>query len=311
MTLVLEVDRSRWESHVATTAERVPHLVPVVKGNGYGLGRDWLAARAASLSPEIAVGTVHEIASVPLGCTAIVLTPTLDPTSVADSDDVILTIGSSTHLEALGRTKRRVVVKVRSSMHRYGVPIGDLDDLVDRVRTAGHRVEATSIHLPLGGDPDEASALLDRIDPSLEVHLSHVTVDQYTDLVTRHPDHRLRLRLGTQLWHGDKSAFALRADVIDVESVRRGTPVGYRSVPTTDDGTLVMIGCGSSHGVTPLADGRSPFHFARHRLALVEPPHMHTSMVLVPHDSPTPTIGDWIDVQRPLTTTAPDVVEWI
>ncbi|MGA0367814.1 MAG: hypothetical protein ACO3N1_11695, partial [Ilumatobacteraceae bacterium] len=69
-------------------------------------------------------------------------------------------------------------------------------------------------------------------------------------------------------------------------------------------------GCGSSHGVTPLADGRSPFHFSRQRIDLVEPPHMHTSMGLVRLGEPTPKVGDRIDVQRPLTTTSPDVVEW-
>ena len=39
-----------------------------------------------------------------------------------------------------------------------------------------------------------------------------------------------------------------------------------------------MVGAGTAHGVQPLDDGRSPFHFARQRLALLEPPHMHTSM---------------------------------
>lgn len=310
MALVLEVDRSRWDSHVSGIAERVPQLIPVVKGNGYGLGRDWLAARASSLAPAIAVGTVHEVASVPLGRTAIVLTPTLEPATLPDHDDVILTIGSSEHLAALS-SPHRVIVKVRSSMHRYGIPITELASLVDTARSAGHTVEAVSIHLPLGGDPSEASALVERVDSSLPVHLSHVTVEQHEALTTRHSSHRLHLRLGTHLWHGDKSMFVLRADVLDTEHVTAGTPVGYRSTPTASDGTLVMIGCGSSHGVTPLADGRSPFHFSRRRIDLVEPPHMHTSMALVPDGAAAPKVGDWVDVQRPLTTTTPDVVEWI
>lgn len=311
MALVLEVDRSRWDSHVSATADRVPHLVPVVKGNGYGLGRDWLAARAAGLAPAIAVGTVHEVASVPVGRTAIVLTPTLDPSTLPDHDEVVLTIGSAAHLAALGASSRRVIVKIRSSMHRYGTPVADLASLVDAARSAGHTVEAASIHLPLGGSPSEASSLVDHVDPALPIHLSHVTIEQFDELTTRHSGHRLHLRLGTHLWHGDKSMFTLRADVLDSENVSAGTPAGYRSTPTAHDGTLVMIGCGSSHGVTPLADGRSPFHFSRQRIDLVEPPHMHTSMGLVGAGAPVPNVGDWVDVQRPLTTTSPDVVEWI
>lgn len=298
---------------MAATAARVPHLVPVVKGNGYGLGRDWLAARAADLAPTLAVGTIHEVASVPLGRTAIVLTPALDltPLDPHDHDDVILTVGSPAHLAALGTTPRRVVVKIRSSMHRYGVPHTEVSRFVDSVRAAGHTVDAVSIHLPLQGDPAEASRLIDAVDPRLAVHLSHVTIEQFDALAKHHAPHTLHLRLGTHLWHGDKSMLALRADVLDTEAITAGTKVGYRSVAAAHDGTLVMIGCGSSHGVTPLADGRSPFHFGHQRIDLVEPPHMHTSMALARRDQPTPSVGDRVDVQRPLTQTTPDTVAWL
>ena len=71
-----------------------------------------------------------------------------------------------------------------------------------------------------------------------------------------------------------------------------------------------MVGAGTAHGVHPLDDGRSPFHFARRRLALLEPPHMHTSMVFVPAGEPTPGRGDVVDVQRPLISTVVDEVVW-
>jgi len=73
----------------------------------------------------------------------------------------------------------------------------------------------------------------------------------------------------------------------------------------------VMIGCGSAHGVAPLADGRSPFHFGRQRMTLLEAPHMHTSMCVVPTGGPTPRVGEWVDVQRPLITTQPDRIDWV
>ena len=76
---------------------------------------------------------------------------------------------------------------------------------------------------------------------------------------------------------------------------------GYRLVAVPADGMLVMVGAGTAHGVHPQPDGRSPFHFARRRLALVEPPHMHTSMVFVPRGVPVPSVGDAVDVQQPLT----------
>ena len=74
--------------------------------------------------------------------------------------------------------------------------------------------------------------------------------------------------------------------------------------------TIVMIGAGTAHGVQPLDDGRSPFHFARRRLALLEPPHMHVAMALVPAGEPAPSSGGVVDVQRPLITTLVDEVRW-
>jgi hypothetical protein len=55
----------------------------------------------------------------------------------------------------------------------------------------------------------------------------------------------------------------------------------------------------------------SPFHFERTRLALHEPPHMHTSMCFVPAGMPRPDIGERVDVQRPLTMTTVDQFEWL
>jgi hypothetical protein len=38
---------------------------------------------------------------------------------------------------------------------------------------------------------------------------------------------------------------------------------------------------------------------------------MHSSMVFVPHGDACPAVGAWVDVQRPLTTTAVDELRWI
>jgi len=71
---------------------------------------------------------------------------------------------------------------------------------------------------------------------------------------------------------------------------------------------------GSIHGIALLDEPdparRSPLHFQRHRLALLERPHMHSTLALVPHDQPCPAVGDRVDVQRPLITSTPDLIEW-
>ena len=71
-----------------------------------------------------------------------------------------------------------------------------------------------------------------------------------------------------------------------------------------------MIGAGTSHGVQTLPSDQSPFHFERVRLSLLEPPHMHTSMLFVPNTQKCPAVGDTVDVQQPLTRIYPDIITW-
>src|SRR6185295_13140008 len=117
-------------------------------------------------------------------------------------------------------------------------------------------------------------------------------------------------RLGTALWHGDKSFLQLDADVLAVHPVREGDRAGYQLTEVPGDGHLVLVSAGSAHGVAPLPNGASPFHFARTRLMMLEPPHMHTSMLFVPDDAVSPAVGDRVDVQRPLISTLVDRIEW-
>jgi alanine racemase len=304
VTIRLSVDRERWWNHVTDVAAAIDGLVPVIKGNGYGFGRPGLAIAAIELSPLLAVGTVHELEGLPDGCTPVVLTPTLRPPA---GTTPVLTVGNRHHVEALAGWGGRVIVKLESSMHRYGSGIA----LVEHAQAAGLRTVGVAVHPPLAGDDAahraEIVRWLPHVDPSLDVWVSHVAPDTYANLPTTH---RYKLRSGSYLWHGDRGALTLEADVLEVRPIGAGTPVGYRQSPAPSDGRLVMVAAGSAAGVAALPDGRSPFHFAHRRLELVEPPHMHTSMVFVPEGDPCPSIGDWVDLQRPLTTTAVDELRW-
>jgi alanine racemase len=304
VTIRLTVDRDRWWNHATDVAASVEGLVPVVKGNGYGFGRANLAIAASRLSPVIAVGTVHELDGLPSDVTAVVLTPTLQ---APPTGDPVLTVGSRRHISSLAGWGGRVIVKLESAMHRYGGSV----ELVSEAQRAGLRTVGVSIHLPLVGSDQErlgyVADQLPQIDPTLDVWLSHLSPGAYEHL----PDsHRYKLRVGTYLWHGDRESMRLEANVLDTRPAEAGSTAGYRLRRVSRDGTILMIGAGSANGVSPLADGESPFHFARNRLDLVEPPHMHTSMVLVPFGDPCPIVGDWVDLQRPLTVTAADEIRW-
>lgn len=314
MTLTLTVDSAAWNRRVDEMAARIDGIVPVVKGNGYGFGRDWLAERAALLSPVIAVGTVFEATSIPSNYSAVVLTPTLHVPNDLPAH-AILTIGSMEHLEAArGLPSRRVIIKIRSSMQRFGFAVHDVHDAIDACRAHHLDIAGVSIHPPLHGTSaqhrSEIESLISYIDPVHPIWVSHIDVADYDDMCIAYPHFNWYLRLGTQLWHDAKDEISLSTDVLDIVPIESDTVAGYRGVPVPAGSRLVIVGCGSSHGVVPLADGRSPFHFEKQRLQLLEPPHMHSSMCVVGRQESCPRVGDSIDVQRPLTMTSVDVIHW-
>jgi len=44
---------------------------------------------------------------------------------------------------------------------------------------------------------------------------------------------------------------------------------------------------------------------------LLEPPHMHSSLVIADNSAAVPTVGSRVDVQHPLVHTLVDEVEWV
>ena len=329
MAVILTVDVATWHRQLDETAARLSdgcRLLPVTKGNGYGFGRARLVAAATRLGcSDVAVGTIHELdAVVGTDIRAIVLTPivgVLDAARLVATPNTVPTVGSRHHVDVLHDAGWRgpVVVKLASSMRRYGIePDGPdgLANLVDTIISHGWRVEAYALHLPLPAanagtatNLAEARGWLARLPHDAAVHLSHLAPNDLAVLAGERPDLGLWWRAGTALWHGAaKAGLHLGADVIDVRPTSARQTAGYRATVVPIDGHLVMIGAGTANGVHPLADGRSPFHFAHRRLALLEPPHMHTSMVVVPRGEPCPAVGDLVDVQRPLTQTWVDRV---
>jgi alanine racemase len=318
MTVRLTVQRSAWEQHVAATAAAYgAGLVPVVKGTGYGFGRALLHDRAAALGAYVGVGSVHELAGVPAVSTPVVLTPALGPPA---HPTAILTVAHPAHVAALAGRSAPVMVKLASSMRRYGATPSELPALVAAVADTGLTTAAFALHLPLAGDDAARLAEIEAWLPSLPaatpLWVSHLTPASFRHLQVGHPGREFAIRVGTALWHGlPKGGFLqLSADVLHTAPVHSGDPVGYFQAPAPCDGTLVAIGAGTAHGIAPLDVAepaqRSPFHFARRRLTLLEVPHMHTSLVVVPAGDPCPAIGDRVDVQRPLTSTWVDEVEW-
>jgi len=322
MTVRLYVQRGAWRGHVTATAQAYgPALVPVVKGNGYGFGRALLHTLAAELvgADHVCVGNIHELDDVPVGVRPVVLTPTLAPPPVENA--AVLTVGRTEHVDALRGRGGDVMVKLASSMRRFGATVDELPSLMRAVDNLELSVVGYALHLPLAGNDEARVAEIETWLPFLPfdvpLWVSHLEPATLCALQAKYELRRFKVRVGTALWHGVPKVpdLQLQADVLHTQPIGVGEIAGYHHTRAPFDGTLVVIGAGSTHGIaaneTPSRQPLSPFHFARARMALLESPHMHTSLVVVAADATAPKIGEWVDVQRPLITTRVDHLEWM
>lgn len=341
MTFSLHVYAERWRRHLRSVTDATPGIVPVVKGNGYGLGRDLLATESGALGAStLAVGTYAEVpgALATFGGDVMVLTPWRPFfTDVTYDDRVVHTVGRVADVEALAARGEqvRVVIEGETSMARHGFDRHELSAVAAALGDL--RVEGFAIHLPLaGGHLAEAETWVaalstSRIETSV-VYVSHLTPGELATLRERRPQLYIRPRIGTGLWLGDLAALSPRSTVLDVHHVSRGEHVGYRQRPVPRDGYLLVLAGGTSHGIgleAPRANGGvvgrgktfakggleaaglalSPFTIDGRQRWFVEPPHMQASMVFLPASAQAPEVGDWVDVAVRFTTATFDSIE--
>lgn len=335
MSLVLHVDGDRWRAAQDEVLRRLPGIVPVIKGNGYGFGRDLLCGEAQRLGvPMIAVGTYAELpeALAHFGHDVLVLEPYRAAIHGRLPDvrhhRVVHTITAADDLADLrtAEHKARVVVEGLTSMNRFGMPLSNLPALVASARGAG-----VTLHLPLGtGHVAEITRFVEAVPDNRTWFLSHVSAGEVTELRRRFPGRDFRPRVGTALWLASPAAYEMRAHVLDVRRVDKGDHAGYRQRPLPA-GHLLVVSGGTSHGVamespaaaaTPrtraiaVAEGvleaahrvRSPFTVAATMPRFAEPPHMQCSLLTLPEGLQPPEIGETVTVRMRLTTAYPDAV---
>jgi len=337
--LQLNVDGDRWRAHLRRVADGQPGLVPVAKGNGYGFGLARLARKADWLGVEtLAVGTYEELPEVAdrYPGDLVVLTPWrpfADPGTLAAKHRhrVVHTVGRPADLDALLAVEpgARVVLERLTSMKRHGFSGPDLRTALTRTRSEG-----VAVHLPLaeGAHLAEVEAVLAEAGDVRQLWVSHLTDDELAALRTAHPGVRVRPRIGTDLWLGDREALTVTSTVLDVHPVAKGEAFGYRGRAAPKDGHLLVVSGGTAHGIgleSPMSGSglrdraatvarggldaagkvRSPFWVDGEQRLFAEPPHMQASMLFLPGGATVPAVGDTVDARVRYTATTFDRVE--
>ncbi|MCD6639786.1 MAG: alanine racemase [Nocardioides sp.] len=275
MSLTLTVDGPRWRHHLLSTVSANPGIVPVAKGNGYGLTIGRLARRAQWLDDHaeetgspvdlLAVGTYSELeqAASRFDGDLLVLTP-WRPFGVALEvpealgGRVVHTVSRLADLTALlaREPRARYVLEQLTSMRRHGMTRRELQESADVIRRERLRPPVgVAQHLPLNSASHygEASRLVnDVVASGLEtrtVFVSHLTLDELARLRGAYADFTFRPRIGTELWLGDRAALQVRATVLDVHEVERGDVFGYRARSAPKHGHIVVVSGGTAHGI--------------------------------------------------------------
>jgi hypothetical protein len=354
VTFRLHVNASSWRAHLSSERDRIAAagatVVPVIKGNGYGFGRELLLRESVGLGVQsIAVGTVFEARDVLTredhGFTGsvVVLTPwdlrdaharaVWDQLDTFDNSHRLVRTVSSAEMRARVGSRRHLVER-ESSMSRFGIPGHGF---------VGEGAEGVSVHLPLEQPVNDSTGSSGASGRTLEairalgvagesLWLSHLIESELRQVCAHAQSTRVFLRSGTGLWLGDRQALQALGTVLAVHRDVDG-PVGYRQRRGPRNGTLLIVGGGTAHGVAleaptaarsvraravRVAGGvleasgrmRSPFRIGSEgpRAWFAEPPHMQVSMLWMPSGADIPEVGQELPCDVRMTTATFDSV---
>ena len=176
MTFSLNVDAPMFRSHLVSVmnsyATAGAELVPVVKGNGYGFGRQELAGEASRLGcNRIAIGTVWELGQTlnDFAGEILVLEPfnSSDESAISQwrqhlehsADRIIVMVSDSNLATVRSAGAKNIYLEGKTSLSRFGILHFDMQSLPN---FDGLKVLGLSLHLPI------AQPAI-KVDPTTEI----------------------------------------------------------------------------------------------------------------------------------------------
>ena len=341
MSLTLYVNNNYWTNSLKNVLNAYENsLIPVIKGNGYGIGKSNLAKKSEELGlTEIAIGTIFEAQEIINSDfnQIIVMDPIKDLDKNAFDElkkinDKRLVLTLSDIKDATNLENTPVIVEVLTSMKRFGLTANDLKTL------SNYQILGLSLHLPIenstNGKITEVKNWLkiyEEVLPQAKkvVYLSHLSKEEFLKIKKEFPNFVFKLRLGTKFWLNDLSSFQIKSTVLAVHDVNNEN-IGYRQRKINDN-YIVIVSGGTSHGVglqaprsntnlksriTSILAGvleafdqtLSPFVISGKQRWFAETPHMNVSMLKLSKNITPPKVGSEITAHLRMTTTNFDSV---
>jgi alanine racemase len=339
MGLSLHIEKGMWHAHIDAFNARHPGLVPVIKGDGYGLGTARLAHEAKRIgSQAIAVGTAGEADEIRAVFDGEILI--LAPWQ-ANQSRVPVAIHTLSSIAAINawHDQAPVVVEILTDTRRHGISRAEYGELSKLI--GGLNCRGLAFHLPLTPARGANEMISTEIESLFEseiatasfshtIWVSHISLKDLTSLRAKYPSIIFFERVGTQLWLGESRALKATATIVDRHRISSGERIGYRQRRVRKSGWLLVVSGGTQHGIgleSPPGDlslfgrikviakavlvvvgiQRSPYSFNGSRLLFAEPPHMQCSLLLFNGEA-APEVGADIDVTVRHTTTRFDAI---
>lgn len=276
-----------------------------------------------------------------------------------NADRILVTISNLDLASARSAGAKNIYLEGRTSLSRFGMLHFDMQSLVN---FSDLRVLGLSLHLPIAQSTSKVNATTEissafdgaTLSQSMSeiwnwivlyeemstkfslpkcISLSHISEKQIYALKKMMQNYnfdlKIEVRLGTNLWLGEPSAFQVRGTILEIHEMTHRQNVGYQQADSGNNKRLVVVSGGTAHGVAlaapsntsslrkkgiAIAEGfsqavgkvRSPFSYAGKNLDFVEPPHMQVSMLW--SDDLSLKVGDQLECNVRNTTSSFDIV---
>jgi len=340
MTLFLEVKSDAFRDHLNKTVRDYQELVPVIKGNGYGFGLDNLAIEAKKLGlTTVCVGTVFEAIKLEKTFSEEILV--LEPFDKRDAASLagwqnlenrfIKTISA---LDSGFDFNSPFVIEGLTSTNRFGIKIESLQEISE---FKNPNLRGLALHLPIAKPKkskiDQILLWIEKWEQLCQdknIWLSHISVEELRQLKKIKPEFNFKMRVGTELWLGDKSFLSAKSVVLAV--LDGNNSAGYTQKRLAKNKKLVVVSGGTANGIglnsdktiksfkdrlkvlalaylAAIGKNRAPYLINNKVTYFFEPAHMNVSLLAVSSASNEVKVGDTVELQVRFSTTNFDVIK--
>ena len=338
MSFYLELDKENFRKHLTTTKRDFENLIPVIKGNGYGFGIEHLAKEANDLNCDvICVGTIFEAAAVASVFKGRILV--LEPFNTADRDAsnqwqdfdkrFIRTISS---ISSGFKFDAPYVIEGRVSTNRFGLSKAEISDL----ELNNAQIEGLALHLAINQSDEEKLKeiaewleIWKKASANKTIWLSHVSKNLLNKIRNTYPELKINVRVGTELWLGDKSFLSAKGVVLGV--IEGVSKAGYSQKKLSKNIKIIVVSGGTANGlglnsdisIKKFADRlrvflagllgtfgkyQSSFLINGKKAYLFEPTHMNVSLLQVPRNEKV-NVGEVLDAKVRYSTSKFDFIK--